>query len=149
MKRELPALLQEIADVVTAATGDARIGLAAALAVASARGGQRVYIPVKPGDDHWLTIAAGRAAADVIARHFTTGSPPKGAELEIPLGPAGSYQAERRRRARLIGEAIAANLPANEIAARAGVTRRAAFYAKARQAAGRSQPSLFDDDSAA
>jgi hypothetical protein len=151
VKQDLPALLAEIADVVAAALKDERAGLAAALALASVRGGQRVYIPARPGPEHWLVQSLGAEAASAIARHFAAGINPRGAEIELPVGPAGSYQAERRRRARLIGKAIAANLPANEIAAQAGITRRAVHYAKQRAGAraGGTQTSLFDDDDAA
>ena len=144
MRDALPAILQEIADAVEAATGDPRAGLSAALAVAAARGGPRVWIPRKPGPRHWLTLAAGEAAAAAIGAHYAT---VQGAHIELPASPAGSYLAEQRRRARLIGDAIRANLPANEIAARAGITRRAVLKAKAKARTRRAgdQRSLFDE----
>lgn len=142
MRDELPALLREIADVVSAATGDARQGLAAALAIAEARGGQRIYMPVALQPEHWLVRTIGMTAATALAQHF-----PKGECLDVPFGPAGSYLAERRRRARLYAEAVSGNLSANDAARRIGVTRRAVFDAKRRMRS-HAQPSLFGDDDA-
>jgi hypothetical protein len=147
VREALPALLQEIADAVEAATGDRKAALAAALTLAEVRGGTRVYIPVRPGPDHWLVQAVGPAAAAAIASHFATD---KGAELELPVGPSGSFVSERRRRARLYAESASGNLSADAAAQRAGVTRRMVQYARAkmRQAKGQ-QRGLFDDDDAA
>jgi hypothetical protein len=141
MKDSLPALLREIAEVVEAATGDARQGLAAALAIAEARGGQRVYMPAQLAEDHWLVATVGPDAAQALARHF-----PKGVGLDLPFGPAGSYAAERRRRARLYRDALSGNLSANDAARMVGVTRRAIFDARRRMKDGDGQPGLFDDE---
>lgn len=118
---QLPGLLAEIADVA---------GIDAALAVADAVGGRRAYIPRQPGPEHWLTIAVGASNAARIADHFTTGR--TGAELEFPLGPGGSYNRERRRRARQIADLVDRGLQSTEIARQAGITRRGAQMAKAR-----------------
>jgi hypothetical protein len=120
----LPALLAEIAEVA---------GLDAALAIARVKGGQEVFVPARLSDQHWLVEAVGRARAEIIADHFTSG---RGRiKLDIPLGPAGSYLAERRRRARLLADAIAEGASANQAAQRAGLTRRSVLRAKARQRA--------------
>jgi hypothetical protein len=88
---DLPALLAEIAEVA---------GLKAALAMAEARGGSRVYIPRHPGPGHWLTVAVGAVAARKIADHFAAGS--AGIEIELPVGPHGTYvRQQRARRARM------------------------------------------------
>lgn len=118
---QLPGLLAEIADVA---------GIDAALAVADAVGGRRAYIPRQPGPEHWLTVAVGGANAARIADHFTTGR--TGAELEFPVGPGGSYNRERRRRARQIADLVERGLQSTEIARQAGITRRGAQMAKAR-----------------
>lgn len=117
----LPGVLAEIADLV---------GVEAALAVSEAVGGVRAYIPRQPGDGHWLTAAVGAERAAVIAEHFTTGR--TGVELNFPVGPGGSYNRERRQRARRIAEMVEQGLQPTEIARQAGITRRGAQMAKAR-----------------
>ncbi|MCJ2050874.1 hypothetical protein [Methylobacterium sp. J-070] len=117
----LPGVLGEIAEVA---------GLAAALAVAEAVGGTRAYVPRRPGPDHWLVRAAGPEAAAAIADHLTTGR--SGSEIEFPIGPAGSYVKERRRRARKMRELTAQGLPNRQTARQVGVTERAVRLFKAR-----------------
>lgn len=119
---ELPALLAEIAEVA---------GIDAALAIAEAKGGQEVFLAARLGPSNWLVTAVGAAKAQAISRHFTSGH--GRLKLVIPLGPKGSYLAERRRRARAMAEAQAAGASANEIAQRAGVTNRSARRFRARQ----------------
>lgn len=118
---DLPQLLAEIADVV---------GIDAALAIAEAKGGQAVSIPSRMADDHWLVRAIGRDKALALSHHF--GSGVRRVQLEVPLGPSGSYLADRRRRARLVREALAEGTTANEAARRAGITRRSVHRQKAR-----------------
>ncbi len=89
----LPLLLQEIAEVA---------GLPAALALAEARGGNRVYLP-RPeqlDEDHWLVKAVGREAAIKICKHYFL--PGGRTELDLPRGPTGSRANQWRRLARLI-----------------------------------------------
>lgn len=73
----LPGILADIA---------ALVGEDAALLVARAGGGRRVYIPksayLKPG--HWLVDAVGMDKASVIADAIG------GGELDMPQGPVGS-----------------------------------------------------------
>ena len=118
----LPGVLGEIAEIA---------GLEAALAVAEKVGGSRAYIARRPGADHWLVQAVGTEAAAKIADYFTTGR--TGAEILFPVGPRGSYNAEKRRRARKLAELTARGLPTDQVARQAGITRRGVQLFKARQ----------------
>ncbi len=89
----LPGVLAEIAETAN---------LKAALAVAEVKGGARVYIPAKAPDEHWLTLCAGRAAADKICKHFANDE--RGMEILIPLGPTAGWGAVRRRIYALLDE---------------------------------------------
>ncbi len=117
---DLPPLLAEIAEVV---------GIDAALAIAEAKGGQRVTIPGRLSNGHWLVKAIGRDKAEQISAHFVAGSGGR-LGLDIPLGPTGSYLAERRRRHRLVTQALADGATTNQAAQRAGITRRSVFRQK-------------------
>jgi hypothetical protein len=106
----LPPLLCEIAEVA---------GIPAAIALAQARGGNRVYVPT-PGqlsEEHWLVRIVGREAALKICLHF---SPGHHVALELPLGPTGSRADLWRRLARLIEEGA----PSGVITRRLGISRR-------------------------
>lgn len=94
MSYGLPPLLEDIAEAA---------GLDAALALAEAKGGQKVYFPASPGDDHWLCRLVGREAAIAICILHGVRN------LEIPRGPAGSAQKLRRRIARLIADGASTN----------------------------------------
>ncbi|MGA8169798.1 MAG: hypothetical protein WB816_03015, partial [Methylocystis sp.] len=63
----LTGVLREIADLFPENPGE---GLRAALAIAEARGGTEAHFPARAPDDHWLTRAVGREAADRICAHF-------------------------------------------------------------------------------
>lgn len=125
----LPALLAEIAEVA---------GLAAALKLAAARGGNRAYIPVRCPDDHWLTRAVGREAADKICAHFGV---PSGIWLEIPRGPTGR-QAEHYRQ---LAEMIATGASSTEITRALGISRRTVHRHRARMR-DTSQLNLFKEE---
>ena len=118
----LPGVLGEIAEIA---------GLNAAMAVAETVGGTRAYISRRPGPDHWLTRAVGPEAATLIANHFTTGR--TGIEIEFPLGSAGSYNRERRQRARRLIELTERGLFTAAIARQLGITDRAVRQFKARR----------------
>jgi hypothetical protein len=81
----LPALMAEFAEVA---------GLDAAVKLFSERGGNRVYIPSRCADDHWLVAMIGREATDKVCAHFSAGG---GVELELPRGPTGLKAAVIRR----------------------------------------------------
>lgn len=112
MTVELPGVLQEIAEAA---------GVDAALAIARARGGVRAWFPAAPRDDSWIVQLVGRAAADAIcaklAQHGTA------VQFDIPLGPAGSYMAERRNRAIAMEAAIAGGLGTDAAARAVGAHR--------------------------
>ena len=131
---DLPALLAEIAEVA---------GIDAALAIAEAKGGQAVTIPSRLRPDHWLITAIGRERAEQLSDHFCSGR--SRAQLDIPLGPTGSYFADRRRRAVAVAQALAAGATASEAARRAGITRRSVHRQKAQKQRqrDRDQGSLF------
>lgn len=88
----LPGVLGDIADCA---------GLAAALAVAQARGGTQVYIPPEPGEDHWLVEVIGLEAARTVAERLTCGV--GGLRVDLPLGPAGCAARVRAEVDRLLG----------------------------------------------
>lgn len=122
MTGPLPALLQEIADVV---------GEAAALAIASRAGGTRIYLPAQASDDHWLVQAVGRAAADKLCHHFAVDG--RGQRLDIPLHVGGTF----RQLTRAIAEAVhkmddGTEASSQQIARRFGVTQRTVHRHRAR-----------------
>jgi hypothetical protein len=106
----LPPLICEIAEVA---------GLRAALALAEARGGNRLYIPMPSqlSDGHPLVKIVGPAAAKKLCEHFARLS---GVDLEIPRGPTGSRAKQWRHMAQLIEEGA----PSSIITQRLGISRR-------------------------
>ena len=137
MTQHLPHVLNVIADVTAPILGSRAAGVAVALEIARQRGGQRVHFAQRVHDWHWLVEIAGMDAARAICNHFR-------GDVDLPLGPNGSYVAQRRERARKYADAFAAGKSANEVAAAAGVTRRAAHSAKSRIA--QAGPDLFSED---
>lgn len=128
MSYGLPPLLEEIAGVA---------GLDAALALAEARGGQKVYFPstLTLGGDHWLVGLVGMDAAQKIcALHGVR-------NVEIPRGPTSDVHRRRTR----IAAMIAQGYSNNEIARACGVSFRAVTHhrAKARAAGDANQLKLF------
>lgn len=90
---QLPGILAEIAEIA---------GEDAALAVAAARGGTRVYIPPAPDRDHWLTRLVGLQVAGKIADRLTCGV--GGRRVDLPLGPKGHAARVRARVDRMIDD---------------------------------------------
>jgi hypothetical protein len=115
----LPPLLCEIAEVA---------GLRAALALAEARGGNRVYLPVPAqlSKDHWLVKIVGCEAAMKICRHFAAGH---NLELELPRGPTGSRADQWRRLDRLIEQGA----PSGVITRSLGICRRTVIRHRSRR----------------
>jgi hypothetical protein len=114
----LPPLLSEIAEVA---------GLSAALTLADARGGNRVYFPAPPHlrEEHPLVKIVGREAAMKICEHFAKLG---GIELEVPRGPTGSRADQTRLLAQLIEEGV----PSGIITRRLGISRRTVARHRAR-----------------
>jgi len=107
---KLPGVLAQIANVA---------GEEAALAIAEARGGTRVYIPPKPDADHWMSRLVGHEAALAIGEELTGGF--AGLPVDMPLGPAGLAAAARAR----IDAMIAEGKSESYIARATGYTTRA------------------------
>jgi DNA-binding NarL/FixJ family response regulator len=133
----LPPLLADVAEAVDAAGAD---GHEAALGLARAWGGGRVYVPRSDriGPEHPWAIACGsvpaaQAAAEVLG---------PGEIRDIPLGPAGT--AARRRAA--IQQANASGLSHDAIARLLGVDRSTVRRALARPIQPSPQLDLFGDD---
>jgi hypothetical protein len=113
---QLPGILAEIADIA---------GEDAALAVAAARGGTRVYLPPVPGRDHWLSRLVGHEAAKAIADRLTCGI--AGMRVDLPLGPKGLIARGRAKVDRMIAD----GLSERDIALAAGYTTRGVRMRKA------------------
>ena len=111
----LPGILAEIEGVA---------GRDAAIAVQKAKGGRDVFIVTKLSDRNWLVGAVGRANAQKISDHFTSGYSRQ--KVTIPMGESGSFLMEQRRREAAMIAAIDAGASANTIAAAGGVTSRSA-----------------------
>ena len=125
-RASLPLILQEVEEVA---------GRTAALCLVRARGGERVKIPTKASQDHWLTRAVGIEAARAIVERFS------GEQLVLPADPTRGLKAAQRAAA----EAIGRGLSANEAARVSGMTRRAIEKRrqKLRAAAALGQGDLF------
>lgn len=132
MREHLPALLAEIAEITDVAT---------ALAIAEAAGGTTTTFVAHLSEENWLVKAVGMDKAKLISHHFTSGN--ARVKIFIPFGPAGSYNAEKRRRAEALMKAHEEGLSAVQAARRAGVTDRSVFRFRARI----SRPSRKDQGS--
>lgn len=128
----LPQVLEDIARIA---------GDEAARRVAAAVGGTRVYIPPRPGPDHWLSKLVGQEAARLIGDHFTAGI--LGARVDIPLGDTGFVASQRAR----IDAMILAGRSERDIARACGYTDRGVRKRRAKLKAARDsrQGSLFGD----
>lgn len=113
---KLPALLGQIATIA---------GEPAAVKIAARAGGTRVYIPKHAADDHWLVETVGRERADAVCRELG------GARYDVPLGVSGSYQGQRRERARQVHALDKAGKSSREIARAVGLTQRAVHAQRA------------------
>lgn len=106
---QLPGVLARFAEVA---------GLEAALKIAEARGGTRIYIPGRLPQGHWLVATVGPEAALKIARDMATNH--GGDYVLVPMGPHSS-SAQRWRRMR---QMFADGHSRREIAAACGVHER-------------------------
>lgn len=107
----LPDLLDRIAQIA---------GEAAALQVATAKGGTRAYFPAKPSANSWLVQAVGQEKAELICKTLVAGS--KGDTIPVPLGPMGS----RAKQWHAMRRAFAEGASVPEAARLAGVDERTA-----------------------
>lgn len=122
----LPAIYRELAE---------RAGLEAALGLARAKGGQRVYLPKDPRVAPWMAEAMGDAGARALADMYG------GEAIELPVDPvAGMSQKARIRR---INELLRAGESANSIAQKTAITRRHVFRRAAILRDAEAAPDLF------
>lgn len=108
----LPSLLNEIADVA---------GVAAALAIAEARGGTRVHFPAAAPPGHWLNALVGEDASKKLCAHFRT-TAQGGVYLDVPLGPVSFYD-----RAKVLALDLRGKASASEAALQIGVSERSIY----------------------
>ena len=113
MADRLPGILREIAELA---------GEPAAVLIAARVGGQRVYIPAKVSDDHWLVDCVGRAKADLICRHFTVDG--RGQRIDVPIAASGAYPQLRRAIAKRIHDLDNRQASARDITREVRVTTR-------------------------
>lgn len=136
MRERLPGILAEIADIA---------GEPAAVLLSARMGGQRVYIPAKVSDDHWLVDCLGREKADLICRHFSHGER-YGVHIDVPMAGSGAYSQLRRTIAKRVHDLDRAGASARQIAGEVRITTRAVHRHRAAhrgQGKGDKQGSLF------
>lgn len=114
MTEALPAILAEIAAVA---------GEAAAIAISSAKGGTRVYIPAKVDEAHWLAKLVGIDAAKKICQHFAVNGN-AGDYFMIPLYAGGTYKQMMRKIAERIHAHDQDDRSSTEIARAVGIHKR-------------------------
>lgn len=119
----LPMVLAEIAEVA---------GIDAAWAIARARGGQEITLPVRPGKRHWLSELVGQEAAEKICTYFRADH-----RLRI-LIPMGSALRKRQH----FNEVLASGASVHRAASELGVHRRTIFRHRAKRRG--NGPDLFD-----
>lgn len=123
----LPMILRQIAE---------ESSLEAALRLAAAKGGTKIYVPKRLNEAHGLVACMGEKGARALCRLYG------GEDIIVPLDPRGG----QRARVRAIRRGIAEGKSANEVAHAAGVGRRHVFWHKARmKEIGPRQKDLFDD----
>lgn len=101
IREYLPPSLREIADIA---------GERAAIDLAIARGGERVFIPSRLPSDHWLVLAVGSIAAGLIAAQLG------GNYFVVPISPRSATKLSRR----IADEALASGKSVNEAARLSG-----------------------------
>lgn len=111
----LPA---ELRDIVEAA------GLPAALKLAEARPGERVFVPRSIPPDHWIAVTVGAEAATRIARRLG------GSHVALPTSAHRGPRAARRQ----CDAALAAGASINEAVRASGLSHRAVQWRKANKA---------------
>ncbi|GJD93387.1 hypothetical protein [Methylobacterium iners] len=124
----LPPVLRDIADVA---------GVAAALKLAQAKGGTRIYVPRKISEGHWLAELLGMEAASAVRKLYA------GENIAVPLGLSGALQNARR----IAREALDKGASVSQAARAAGLTERSIYNLMSREERVRAsgQRSLFDE----
>ena len=120
----LPAIYRELAE---------RAGLEAALGLAAAKGGTRVYVPLDARIAPWMVEAMGNAGAAAFVKLYG------GEAIDLPTNPVGG----QKERVRAIRKALAEGESANAVAARFRSSRRHMFWHKARMRETAAAPDLF------
>lgn len=110
----LPALLREVAEIA---------GIPAALRLAQAKGGTRVYVPRRLPADHWLVEIIGMEAASALQRRYS------GEKIDIPLGIGGSMQNARA----IARQALDGGASVAQAALAAGLTERGVYKLMSRE----------------
>ena len=116
-------------------------GEEAALKIAHARGGTEIYLPPKPGADHWLSELVGQELAQAIADDLTCGI--SGMRVELPIGPR-SFAVKPRAE---VDRMIRAGMSERDIALATGYTNRGVRKRRAKLGEVRDtrQGNLFED----
>jgi hypothetical protein len=84
------------------------LGIDGARALADAFGGHRIHVPEKPGDNHPITVALGRALADRFAGAYA------GDRVHVPMMPRTVDEIRRLRAEGLSNRQIAETLTITE-----------------------------------
>lgn len=124
--QHLPHLLREVAEIA---------GIDAALQLARARGGRKLYVPEHPTSG--LVAEIGEAAADALTTLYGRDT------VVVPLGPTGSAKVARRA----VAEALGRGCSAAEAAVIGGVTTRTVhnIRRRRREAQNSRQGRLFEE----
>lgn len=133
MTLRLSPLMQEIVDV---------IGLKAAIKLVDAKGGQRIWLPVKIEPGFWLAEMIGLDKAGALTAYFNHET---GNHLDLPSRLSIDL-ADKERRFRAM---VAAGMSTDAIAGAAGITRRRVFQKKQDLKIKPAQRDMFDDETPA
>ncbi|KMO32497.1 helix-turn-helix domain-containing protein [Methylobacterium aquaticum] len=127
-KLGLPPVLRTIADAA---------GVTAALKLAQARGGTRIYVPRRVAEGHWLAELIGVEAARQVAKMYA------GENVLIPLGLTGTVQNARR----VARQALDEGASVTQAARVSGLTERTIYNLRSREGGGRQddQGDLFGE----
>lgn len=112
-------------------------GLPAALALMREKGGQKIVIPKRAPDGHWIVALVGREAADALGAYYG------GAPVAIPIGKKSSWRAFLTQRRAAVEQMVADGRNLNAIADGAGMHVRSISRWKARIRRDGGQGSLF------
>ena len=125
----LPAVLRLVAEAA---------GVEAALKLAQAKGGIRIYVPHKIPQGHWLLPLVGEAGAEALRQRYA------GVTIPLPLGLSGALQDARLVARRALDDGASVS----QAAQMAGLSERSVYAMLSREGKKSSSPqlSLFDDE---